>query len=393
MVRDIDRVQAWLSAGTLLPPSGAANTVSLSRAVAALCGGPTPPDEDTDRLAGLIGEAERYVLVLVDGLGMNLIESLPPQSFLRSQVAMELRAVFPSSTAPALTSLFTGRWPGLHGVPAWFTYLPQAGRTAAILPFVDRLTRRPMKLESEVAFFAPSIFAGLGRRTEWLVPQPIVDSVYTRYASGGSPTDGYASIEEAMEVVAARATDSGAGLTYLYHPEVDTAEHDTGVESPQTAAEIARIDRLLGELARQVAGRARLIVTADHGQVTVGPQSRYFLAEDDPLQQHLRVWPPAGEPRVPFFHVLPGGQTAFETAFRARFGEAFALLSTAEAEMLRLFGPEPFDEWTRARVGDYICLSAGRDVLIYRPETGIERMVGFHGGLLPDEMRVPLILA
>ena len=46
---------------------------------------------------------------------MDLVERLAEDSFLRSHLVMELQAVFPSTTAAALTSLANGLWPSRHG--------------------------------------------------------------------------------------------------------------------------------------------------------------------------------------------------------------------------------------------------------------------------------------
>ena len=148
---DIDRLLGWFGDGSLVRPDAALpGTVHLSRALASLAGASgieiEPP---VARIAAAIGEAEHYVLVLVDGLGMNLIDELPDSSFLRRHVAMELQSVFPSSTAPALTALFTGCWPSEHAVTGWWTYLPDAGITSTILPFIERFSERPLSARND----------------------------------------------------------------------------------------------------------------------------------------------------------------------------------------------------------------------------------------------------
>ncbi len=81
-------------------------------------------------LRDLIGEPRHLVLLLVDGLGLRMLEQRPADSVLRRLLAMELRTVFPSTTASAITSLATGEWPAQHAVVGWWTHLPvlDAGR-------------------------------------------------------------------------------------------------------------------------------------------------------------------------------------------------------------------------------------------------------------------------
>src|SRR5690606_12056082 len=112
------------------------------------------------------------------------------------------------------------------------------------------------------------------------------------------------------------------------------------------------------------------------------------------LIDHLR-YPPSGDMRVQFWHLRPGVDERFASAFRSRFGESFYLFSSATAEELELFGPGPWSERMRARAGDYVSISRGRPALRYAGipgSNGYRRMRSGHSGLSPAEMRVPLIL-
>jgi hypothetical protein len=92
---------------------------------------------------------------------------------------------------------------------------------------------------------------------------------------------------------------------------------------------------------------------------------------------------------VPYFHVRDGCAVTFATRFRERFGERFALLTIDEAEESRLFGPGQLADPARARIGDYVGIALGGDVLLSKEMN----FRGFHGALTPDEMRIPLIVA
>ena len=93
------------------------------------------------------------------------------------------------------------------------------------------------------------------------------------------------------------------------------------------------------------------------------------------------------------FCVRAGRRDAFAGLFRERWGRDWALLSRAEAEALQLFGPGPLSELAAERIGDFIAISAGRDVLVYgEPGNPVVSLNGFHAGMLPDEMSIPLLL-
>jgi hypothetical protein len=227
------------------------------------------------------------------------------------------------------------------------------------------------------------------------MPADIAGSAYTRYCAGYTPTAGYREPAEALDLAARRVHEAERpSFTYVYLPDLDHASHEHGAGSAQAVGALARLDRLLAGFTERLAGRARLVVTGDHGLVDVPPERSLFLDEGDSLLDCLRA-PPSGESTASYFHVKPGRADAFRAAFEARYGELFALVSTAEAEALGLFGPEPLSELARARVGDFVAVGWQPAALYYRQKSGPPPTVhrGAHAGLSPAEMRVPLILA
>ena len=55
-----------------------------------------------------------------------------------------------------------------------------------------------------------------------------------------------------------------------------------------------------------------------------------------------------------------------------------------------MFRPEPLSRLTLDRIGAFVGLLVDDAVLDYRPRTPV---IGFHGGLSPAEIRIPLIVA
>ena len=395
-MNDVDRLLTAFEAAVLVRPSAeVANLVDLSRAIATLAGvGGLELTEGAERIASQIGQSDHYVLALVDGLGVGLLQHVAEESFLRTHMCMTLQAVFPSTTVAALTSLATGLWPGTHGVPTWWAYLAGSGVSATVLPFIERFSKRPLTkwgIQSSEVFTAPTLPPRFRRERHSFVPKAITSSVYTSYTSAGAEVTGYTTLSEAVAaVLAGIAAATGPTYSYLYYPRVDPFAHDRGPEDEAVRAEVANVDRELSRLADGLKGRARLMVTADHGLIAVSERGRHAVRADDEIDE-LLIAPPSGEPRVPVFHVKEGKAEAFERRFRDRFGEWFVLLTAAEVERLELLGPGPFADVTRQRVGDYLALPLGEDVLAYEPPG--DWMAGFHAGLTPAEMLVPLILA
>src|SRR5688500_19682246 len=121
------RLEELFSRGVLVrPATQQPNLVHLIRALATLCGAEhidrSPP---VQQLIDLIGRAEHYVFVLLDGLGMNILPMLPDNSFVRRNLKLTLQSTCPSTTARALTSIATAEWPNRHGLTRRFTHLPE----------------------------------------------------------------------------------------------------------------------------------------------------------------------------------------------------------------------------------------------------------------------------
>ncbi len=397
---DAARVERAFASGTLLHPvdSVTPNIVDLAQAMASLAGARAihPMPGHVAALRDLIGEAEHYVFVLIDGLGTHMIDQLPVESFLRSHVVQEIRTVYPSSTAPALTSLTTGCWPSEHAIPGWWTYLPDAALTATILPFSERFSdARAQHLGADPAYAFPrrSWMADIERGVAIVQPRKIAGSVYSRYFAGGHRQLGYDTLTQAAALIASRiSAAAGPTYTYWYISLVDTISHKHGPNSPRTLAGARRVDRRIAEAAGAVGGRARIVVTADHGQIECAPSNHITWTRETPLARLLTI-PPSAEPRAPAFHVAGDAHDHFAAMFREQHGERFALLTIDEAESLQLFGHTPMTDEMRRRLGHFVGVALGPWAVLYEPPPELAAIEGMHGGMAPDEMRIPLILA
>ncbi|MDK1032436.1 MAG: alkaline phosphatase family protein [Planctomycetia bacterium] len=392
-------IQAWFDCGRLVRPSAeTANFVDLVGALHSLAGGEgVEPSCGAQALAQQIGKSEHYVFILVDGMGAKLMGRLPAGGFLRSHLAAELQAVFPSATAAALTTVATGLWPAAHGVPTWWVYLEQFDLAAVTLPFTQRWTERPLGelgVNRKDVFPLPGIWSRINHSLLAIVRHKIKDSVFTDYATGGKERVGYDGLPEALEITRERiARAQRPTFIYLYVPDLDHLCHEKGAECEDVQRLLLAMDKQLGDFCEALAGRARIVITADHGEVNVPDERRFVIDEGDALLEHLR-FPATGEPTVPVFHVKPGSEDAFLKAFARRFGDAFCLITAEEAESLQLLGPGPLSPVTRRRLGDFIGIAPAPAAIYFKPpDAKVTVHVGVHGGLTPDEMLIPLILA
>ncbi len=398
---DLDELLAAFDGGLLLRPSHLVpNMVDLARALASLAGARgVTPSHNSHAVERLIGHADHLVFALVDGMGAEQVEALPEEAFLRLHLRAELQTVFPSSTAPAVTSFATGEWPARHGVTGWWTHLPQIGGAAAALPFVARSDARPLAslgVTPDDVYLLPPLVRSVERDTLSLFPRQIANSVYSVYLSGGWPRHGYSSLREAVDLVTSRVASAATPTyTFVYTPLIDAAAHRHGALHPRTIETVARVNAEMEKLADGLRGAGKLVVSADHGLLDAPPGARRRLMPSHRITGALR-FAPSGDARVLYLHVGAGSGMADLDALQRRLGSRFLLISIQEAEDLELFGPGLISPAVRERMGDVIAISTGCDVVAYGPDSRMWSIMdekSQHSGLSRSEMRVPLVVA
>ncbi|MDA1280281.1 MAG: alkaline phosphatase family protein [Chloroflexi bacterium] len=385
----------------VLPSASEPNPVSLARALAEICGATSSGfehDPVADRLRSLIGDPEHLVFVIADGFGMNFIRELDSDSFCRSNLALEGRVVFPSSTGPNLFSYGRAQWPGQHGNLGWFVHLAELGEHATLFPWART---RDNKSLAELGLTGGDVFPGdpvvprYARDSRIFVPNSIAGSIATR-ALHGDGVVGYKDLHSVVDRVVERVRAAAAAPTYshIYWSEIDRAAHEFGSGDPNTLSEVARLDVELGRLSRNLPATARVVVTADHGHLDYRAREKVYVDQADSIRQ-LLTKDHAGDDRVPMFHVRKGREDEFASEFERRFGDHFLLITAQELLDAELLGPDGISETTLPRLGHFIAIARrGAGLKMLTPENDRKNaLVSQHGGLSPEEMLVPLIIA
>ena len=400
---DRDRLLAAFDCGKLVRPSpDRLNIVDLANAIASIGGAQDAPHSTgAAAVADLIGPADHIVFVVVDGLGLNVVDTDHGADFLAVNVVAELTTVFPSSTPTVLTAYATGQWPVSHGVPSWYLYLDEIDEIATIIDFSRRGDDKDLGslgLTSDQAYPTPSIASKMALSTFSVVPVKLVDNQFSLYCGGQSPGNGrfgYSGLEDAAAEVLKRLREArGPTFTQLYIPHVDSASHQYGIGHNATRQAIASVSSLLEQISAHLPSNAVMVVSADHGLIDVDANA-HEMHPDDELLGYLEHEPWGTAPSV-MLRVREDRTDKFEARFRERFGDDFYLLTTNEVLELQLLGPGPVSPVTRRRIGNYLALSTGASAIYFQyPRTSERgpRKVADHGGLTSDEMIVPLIVA
>ncbi len=403
LVDDVAWLDKQLSTGALRSPldRNEANSVDLARAMAFLAGDPDQEQSDSvghvSRLVQAIGAFDQYVFVLADGFGRKLLPAAPRGGFFQTAEAIPIRSVFPSTTAVALTSLASGRWPAEHALTGWWTHFVDRGRVIAPLPFVERGSgdghdKLGFGLD-DVMQVSPAA-RRFTRSFVHLVPKKVKGGAFSVWQARDT-AEAYRTFWGARRIVCRSLRDTkDASYLYWYVPDIDSNSHEHGVGSEKVARAIARLDKALLRLRRRLPPSARIVVTADHGLIDVPADRQLLMHEDDPLMDHLVVGP-TGEATTPVFHIKRGHKTAFLDAFAAHAaGRHFRLFRPQTLSGFGLYGPDPLSKAAERNLGHFVGIAGEAVSLEYIPPGGEpHRFIGWHGGLRPEEMQVNVYLA
>ena len=352
---------------------------------------------------GVPGEADvldlpgtgRAVVLLVDGLGAELLRRhLECAPFLGSLSERALTAGFPATTVSSLSSLGTGLPPGEHALTgytswveevddtvSWLTWSPASGprdlRDALVPEQVQpRATvfERAQAAGVEVTVAAPAVFEGSG---------------LTRAVLRGGSYRGALSPGDTVAQAVAGSRLGTRSLVYCYTPDLDLTGHVRGVDSEAWRSQLRLVDRFAEELAARLPGGTVLHVTADHGMVDVPLEAKVDLDASEVLREGVRAL--AGEPRARHVHVHAGAEAEVLARWSAELGDRMWVGSRDDAVRAGLFGPT-VSPAAYARIGDVVAVATGDVALVrWETETRFSALIGQHGALTDDELRVPLL--
>ncbi|CAN5540884.1 alkaline phosphatase family protein [soil metagenome] len=325
--------------------------------------------------------AARVVLLVLDGLGWTALadrrHALPELGALQGGA---ITAAAPTTTAAGLTSIATGFVPAEHGVVGY--RMRVAGQVLNVLrwqvPKGGGKPPDPARVQPVPPF--------LGKSVPVVTRAEFRDTGFTTAHLRDSRFVGWQTTSSLVEHVR-RLVVAGGRFVYAYYDGLDKVAHAYGLASGFFDAELAEVDRMIGLLLDRLPEDCALVVTADHGQVDVGPERMLSLAELAPLVQAY-----SGESRFRSLHARPGAADDLLDVARACFGELAWLFSRDELFDDGWLGEGGSTE-VRHRVGDVV-LAAHAPVGFADPDQPKEsELVSQHGSLTPDEVFVPLLAA
>jgi hypothetical protein len=370
----------------IVPSYGESSLADLSASVLASLTG--------DAAANVLGlpEIGRLCLLIVDGLGLELLRGHQAAAPFLSELAFNSRpltAGFPSTTVTSLGSLGTALPPAGHGLFGYQVAIPGEARLLNGLHWPEEVD--PVAWQPQPTIYERA--AADGVTAVHVASGAFRNSGLTRATLRGADYRAAHSLGALAALAIDALSESDRVLVSAYHGALDGCGHEYGVSSPAWFNELAHVDKLAEQIAAGLPYGSVMYVTADHGMVDVGPDDRIDAdAGGSPLRDGVALL--GGEPRMRHVYARPGAADDVLATWREVLGERAWVMSREEAVKDGLFGPvgNPVSDAMAARIGDVVAACAGPWAVVATKAEPLESsVVGMHGSLTPAEQLVPLL--
>jgi len=344
-----------------------------------------PADPTLNRLG--FPAMKSVVVVLVDGLGQSNLESRIGHApnlgaLVRSQPKATIRCEFPSTTVVSLGGFSTGQRSGVHGLVGYnVRALARNGLENLLSGWSSGNSESPSDWKSaltlsELGYGAKAQFHTVSQST-------FRDSGFTSLTMPDATFHGVDDLEDRI----LKALQLGAvpgNLVYLYVPELDQLGHMYGSKSDVWSAALEQLDSALKPLL--TSAKVPVILTADHGMVDVPVENQIHLETLAPLAGDDVLC--GGDTRSAFVYCKRDIRVDLEQELGSR-----AVVTTWDelVEAGYVLAPTHKDN----RYPDLVILAKGSTTLYDRRTCKPRslKMLGHHGSISDEEMRVPLLRA
>jgi Type I phosphodiesterase / nucleotide pyrophosphatase len=336
-------------------------------------------------------QSERYVVVLIDGLGWNLLRRAVREApYLASLLgsAHAITSAVPSTTVTSLASLGTGLPPGQHGLVGYTSRVPATGEILNALTWESDPV--PTVYQPKSTFFERATRSGIAVATVALAR--FRGTGLTEAALRGAtfvPFNDDSAEDLRIALIAEAVLRGEQSVVYAYERELDHCGHVHGCNSETWLEQLARIDAMCERLRNSLPPQVTVIITGDHGMIDI-PADQRIVAEDDPALM-AGVSALAGEGRFRQLYVDQEPVRRVADRWRARLGELAWIRTRDEAIDEGWFAAT--DDQLRDRWGHVLVAMRGDWAVMTKAFPREFTLIGMHGSLTPAEMLVPLLVA
>jgi len=367
----------------IVPSYGAATLSDLTSSILASL---DPEAPESQNVLGLT-PVQRACLLIVDGLGWELLRAHPAVAPFLSELALNSKPItagFPATTVTSLGSICTGRPPGQHGLLGYQVLIPGENRLLNGLRWDSRID--PRQWQPLPTIYEQAAAAGIA--AVHVAQGSFRGSGLTVATMRGADFRSADSMGALAAQAAAAIWENGRALVTAYHGDLDNTGHGFGVGSDAWYNQLAHVDKLAEQLAGALPSGTSMYVTADHGMVDVGPEDKFDVDAAPDLRAGVALL--GGEPRARHLYTRRGAAADVQATWREVIGDRAWVLSREEAIKEGWFGP--VDAGMADRIGDVVVAPAGSFALVAtKAEPRESALFGMHGSLTNAEQLVPAL--
>jgi len=355
----------------------------------------------------------QVILLVVDGLGLDKLSRFVQagrtgdarftlwDKLLVEGTLLPLTSVVPSTTATALTSLWTGRTPAEHGVLGYEMWLKEYNLSA------NMITHTPASYRGDVgglqrAGFDTATFLPVPTLGPHLAASGIRAHAFQHFSIAFSGLSAmlfpmvdvypFQTLSDLWVSLPAhlKAHAHERAFTYVYWGELDELSHRHGPNDLRVELEFANFTALVSYFIEELKGGrgdTLLLMTADHGHLDTPKSPRFELRNHPELASCLHMLP-TGESRFAYLHVKPGCERKVQDYLQRALPGQFVLLPSEAVRASGLLGGGRAHPGLADRTGDYTLIAQDSAYLWWANKEN--NMLGRHGGMSMIEMTIPL---
>ena len=355
----------------------------------------------------------KVILFLVDALGYNQLRSVlasEPNLIINELISRgrfsPLTSIFPSTTVAALTSLSTGLTPQEHGILGFHLFLREYATVADMIGFTPihdgehgRLLR--MGLEPQKFLRAETLgqrLANAGIPSYVLIKSMFKESPLSKMLyNGAKAVHGFVNSSDMFVTLKRLVTQNPdeRSCIMVYWDAIDSISHAYGPNSEAFAAEVRNLSyslerEFMEQVDSQISGTTLLILTADHGQVTV-PDNRLVRVDRHAKIRDNLLLPPTGDFRAAYLYAKQGKLDVLRAYLDDQLSDQMVAIPSSKALSSGLWGYGDIHPEVPERMGNLVAIMRENYAFYSSVKEKPYYTGGKHGGLTPDEMLIPFL--
>lgn len=402
------------------PQYGGRSFADLPQTIISLLTDNREPAIDPDAFGTLPRRYDRVIFFFIDAFGWRFFEKYADNyPFLKQIVrrghASKFTSQFPSTTSAHTTTIHTGLPVAQSGIFEWQYYEPALDSIITPLLFsfagtTKRDTLKPTGIDPKTIYPTQTLYQTLNRHginSTIFQYQAYACSTYSDVVFDGAEVLSFSTFPEALVNMQAHIKQNTTPSYYfLYYADIDSICHKYGPTSPQVEAEIdnflTMMDRLFMQRLDGKLKNTLLMVTADHGQVEIDPDTTILINRDSRFSgidrfiktnQRGKLLANGGSARDMFMYIKDDLLDEAQSFLATRLEGVAEVHKVADLIEAGYFGPEPVSAAFSARMSNLVVLPYRyQSVWWHEDGDSLPHFYGHHGGLTPQEMEIPLLL-